>query len=46
MCKKSKYARKNYDTLENLVDRIHESIHFTLKKKIEDVWLKTSQFLF
>ena len=28
-----------------MVDKIQESTHFTPKKKIEDVWLETSQFL-
>ena len=40
-----KYACKNYETLENLVDKIQESTHFTPKKKIKDVWLEASQFL-
>ena len=36
---------KNYETVENMVDKTQESTHFTPKKKIEDVWLETSQFL-
>ena len=28
-----------------MVDKIQESTHFTPKKKIEDIWLETSQFL-
>ena len=39
------YACKNYEALENLVDKIHESTHFIPKKKIKDVWLETSKFL-
>ena len=35
---------KNYETLENMVDKTQESTHFIPKKKIEDVWLETLQF--